>query len=403
MSFHKTAGALALLACAAMTQQPNSGFASMTINGVDGAPFPILTNIRTSLPAGFAFSGATNQPYFVFQTGLAPVVGSMIIPAIVGGNQFNQSVDIPLSPFPVSVIDGFQNAFFNTGPAATHGFSIQVPPAGNPPAGIPLGTQLTLQGAISDPFSSIGVTLTAATRITVTQGPTVVSLSTGIGGFGASGTSTISLTSFGFTLPFYGVAYSSLHLSGDGYMTFGTQTTGDFTPTESEMNSLPPRIAGFWTDLDQNFTSNSIVRYTIDSTPGGGNPPFLQVDFIDVPDAQVTVNHTFSWKVDSLGTTTITMGANQNPSIYNVIVGIGPGNNLNPTVFPFNRDLSALLGSGIVGAINESFYEHFGLVGFPNWPYTTSRPYDLFAPIVMTFAPAGTGSLPGSSNRYQFY
>ena len=123
--------------------------------------------MRTALPATFPIWGASNQPYAIFQGNLR--TGSTIV--------VNSIVDLALTPFPVVVIDGFENPAFSTGPTGLGCFSVTVPPTGTSPNGVPLGFQLSLQCLMGDPFNlPFGVALTAATRITVTQGPTITVL-----------------------------------------------------------------------------------------------------------------------------------------------------------------------------------------------------------------------------------
>src|SRR5262245_18572216 len=174
MRRQSSAIAVALICSAVFSQQPNSGFASMTINGVVGPPYPIQTNIRTSTIAAFALSGASNQPYAILQTPLLGV-GSAFFPA---NNSWN-SFDLALNPLPALVIDGFANPISRTDGTGNGGFGIAVRTSGLPPNGVPLGMTLTRQAAVADPFSSLGVTLTAATRITVTQGPIITNLNLG--------------------------------------------------------------------------------------------------------------------------------------------------------------------------------------------------------------------------------
>ena len=120
----KTVVILLLCAVAIVAQQPNiAGQHFMTINGVDGPPFPIINNpIRTALPAAFTIWGAPNQPYAIFQGNLQ--TGSTIV--------VNSIVDLALNPFPVVVVDGFVNSFFNTGPTGVGGFNVTVPRPARP-------------------------------------------------------------------------------------------------------------------------------------------------------------------------------------------------------------------------------------------------------------------------------
>ena len=70
----KTSCVLFLCVVAVGAQQPNiAGQHYMTINGVDGPPYPIINNpVRTALPAAFTIWGAANQPYAIFQGNFRP-------------------------------------------------------------------------------------------------------------------------------------------------------------------------------------------------------------------------------------------------------------------------------------------------------------------------------------------
>jgi hypothetical protein len=397
----KTFVLLPLIAFMAIAQQPNSGYADMTINGAVGPPFPILTNVRTSLPCSFNFTGATNQPYAVFQ-GAALQPGAAYIPA---SNSLN-SVDLALSPFPVLVIDGFQYPqYFSTDFTGQAAFAINVPPAGNPPNGVPLGLQLSFQAVMGDPFSSIGVTLTAATRITVTQGPVITYYSLG-------DESSVAITNANMPLPFYGSNYTTLHVNSDGYICFGTSTQ-DFTPSDVEFVSGPPRAAPFWCDLD--CPANS-VKVTVDTPQNGGTiPGFVRVDWITVNDYTLPVQHTFSTLIKTDGNLELIFSPLNNASQYDQLTGIIPGNNVGAPQpqknFVGPQPSGSSVGPGILttppftvlGNVNEGFFEWFGIVTVHQYysnPY--DNPHDLFG-ITIHAQPAGSGTLPGSTNRYSIY
>jgi hypothetical protein len=388
----KTIVALFLCTLVSVGQQPNTGNHSMTINGINGPPFPILTNnVRTNTLVTFQMGGASNQPYAVFQGNLG--VGSMFV---VGG-----IVDLALNPFPVLVIDGFQNPTFRTDFSGVGGFSVQVPGVGTFPNGVPLGLQLTLQSLMGDPFNSpFGVALTAATKITVTQGPIVTFYS-----LGDESVQTINMATM--PIPFYGSNYTSLTLCSNGYLTMGA-TTSDFTPTDVEMNSGPPRLAPFWTDLD---CPPNAVKSTFDVNPGNQLPGFLLIEYTNVFDFTLPVTHTFSMLMRTDGSVEITSANNNNPSQYDSITGIGPGNNLGLPQTQKNfigaQPTGSTVGPGILttppgallGTVNMSFYEWFGIVGVNGYYGNTyTNLFDIFTTI--HFNPIGNGNLPGASNQY---
>jgi hypothetical protein len=399
----KVALCLILLVAGAVAQQPNSGYATMAINGVFGPPYPNYVNLRTSLPAYFNFAGATNQPYVLFQTS-AIQVGSYFLPA---SNSLN-SVDLTLNPFPVIVIDGFQYPAYSTNSSGNAFLQIDVPPAGNPPLGVPLGLQLALQALLADPFSSIGVTFTAATQITVTQGPTITTL-----GLGDEGNATVNVALN--PIPFYGTNRLTLTVNANGYLTF-TASSSDFTPSASEFNSQQPRMAGFWTDLDSMPSTGGTIKSIVDNNPGPGLVPYVRIDYEDVHSWLAGQTHTFSMYMQTDGYLEIIHATTNNASLYDTITGIGPGGNLSSApqknfvggVIP---GAPVTIGDGILsnppysftGANNESFFEWWGIVsqhlyygnGYDN-------PYDMYA-TTLHFLPAGTGGLPGSTIKYTLY
>lgn len=393
MRLHRLLSAATLLACATVAQQPNSGFASMTIGGIDGPPYPIAMNARTSTTVSFVMSGSTNALCVICSSANGNVQPN-------SATFFGDKCDLPLSPPLVVNLSGLTNPAFTTDLSGVFAFSVNVPPAGAQPNGIPLGFTAAYQGAMVDFFSPFAWSLTAATRVTIVQGPTIVNMTTGIGTYGDSGQATVNLTTYAMTLPFYGVNHSTVHVSGDGYMTFGGGQAPDFTATNTEMNQGPPRIAGYWTDLDQ--LGSAIVRYTIDSNPGAGQFPYLLAEFLNVADAGNGMNHNFSWKIDTQGFVQIFQHTNQNPSIYDVLVGIGGGLAAMYTP-PTNKDLSALVAASYPGAFHESFYEWFGIPGLnPNYTLPNPDPFDLGG-VTLNFNPNSPGSLPASTASYLLF
>jgi hypothetical protein len=360
-----------LLAGGLFAQQPNSASATMTIDGFNGPPFPIAANVRTNTTAAFTLSGAPNAPYVVALAAQGLVQpGALITPGGI--------VDLPLSPPPVIAVESALDA---TGSSA---FGVVVPPVGVFPAGVPLGHQETLQAVVADPASPVGWRLTAATQVTVIQGPIVVNLT-----LGSDGAAAIDLASHGFSIPFYGVSYTQLWMCVNGFLTLGAPNT-DFTPSAPEFNDGPPRIAPFWTDLTQ---QNGQVRYTIDPNPPGSQAPFVQADWIGVVDWGTFNTHTFSAYVDANGLCRLTASTLNSANTYTTLTGIGPGSGLNPQVA---KDLSALHVAGYAGGTNESFFEIFtGPWGLPPW--LPPHPFDLYG-ATLSFFPIG--GVPAATSAY---
>ena len=254
MRLNRLIAAIALSVSLLGAQQSNSSNGSMTIDGNDGPTYPMNINCRTSLPALFHMGGGTNVPFVI--------VGSASGNLQAGSATYwGDHYDLPLVPAYVVCLDGLANGTFKTDFTGNYSFQVTCPPVGTPPTGVPLNFHAAYQAGMVDYFSPFGWSLTAATRITVTQGPIVTLYS-----LGDESSTAISMTSL--PIPFYGSNQTQLHLCSNGYVTFGTANV-DFTPTDAEMNSGPPRIAPFWTDLD--CLSNG-VKTTLDTNPGHGSP-----------------------------------------------------------------------------------------------------------------------------------
>jgi hypothetical protein len=398
MKHNRLLATFALCACVLAAQQPNTGNASMTIDANDGPTYPMNINCRTSLPAVFMMTGGTNCPFVIVASGNGNLQAG-------SASYWGDHYDLPLTPNYVVCIDGLANGTYQTDASGTYGFQVTCPPVGTPPTGVPLNFHAAYQAGILDYFSPNGWSLTAATRITVVQGPTITYYA-----LGDETSQAISMASM--PIPFYGTSYSQVHLCSNGYVTFGAANT-DFTPTDSEMNSGPPRLAPYWTDITCPPQS---VKATVDASPGPGLPGYMRVEFTNVYGSYnpgIVFNFALTMKTD--GNVEIYSAPSNNPSPYDSIVGIGPGNSVGlPQVqknFVGPQPPGSSVGPGIlttppfafVGAVNQSFYEWFGIIAqnaYYGNPY--DNPNDIFAATIH-FQPVGSGTLPGATNRYTVY
>ncbi len=398
MILRSTITALVFVTAAALAQQPNSPAHSMTINGVDGPPYPITSNdIRTSTLTTFTILGASYQPYAIYQASTLSVGA-----ATVAGC----SVDLALTPVPALVIDGFAEAAFRTAGNGTGVFSLQIPDPGYAPNGVPLGLQLALQAVVADPTSSDGYSLTAATRITVVQGPTVPYLSLG-------DEYEQSVTFANMPLPFYGNSYTRAFIGSNGYVSLGASLGSDPTASPQDMLSGPPRIAAQWCDL---YCPPNGIRATIDANPGPGAPAYLRIDYLNVQDWLWGVHHDFSILLRADGYLEISSSVANNIAHFDQMAGIAPGyglGGLNQAQKNFTgaQPAGSNIGPGIlttppysyVGGVNEAFYEWYGLTTQnPAYLQSYDNPFDLIG-VTLHFLPTGSGGLPGSTNRYALY
>ena len=368
-----------LISALALGQQPNTPAASMTVDGVSGPPYPIATSVRTNTTATVAVSGAAGAPFIIAlsATGIAQPGA-----ALTGGGL----VDLPLVPAPVIAVQAALDA------SGTSQLSVLVPPPGTPPAGIPIGHQEALQGAVSDPLSPAGFTLTALTQVSVIQGPIVVNLA-----LGSDGVASINLAPHGFSIPFYGTSYNQIWVCVNGFLTFGSPDS-DFSPTVLEFNTGAPPIAAFWSDLEQQPAAPwQAVRYTIDPAPPGGQPPFVQAEWINIPDwgGGSQFFHTFSTKIDALGVCKISYQALTAPASTRCSAASDRGwastrrrRKISPrSIRPATRDRRSRASSRSIRPAPGG-----------GWP----SPFDLFGQ-VLTFQPSGGGSVPASTVSYMMY
>ncbi len=389
--------AVLIVAASALAQQPNDATHSMTIDGSAGPPYPIATTVRTNTATVITVRGAPQRPYAIYQAANV-AAGS----ATLGGS----IVDLPMSPIPECVIDGFVLPTFQTAGNGTSTIALLVPDAGAGPGLVPLGLHVALQAVIADPISAAGYSLTAATQITVTQGPFVQSYFLG-------DEYEQHLTFPSMPLPFYGTNYTGVYVGSNGYVCFGTSLGSDPTSSPQDMLTGPPRIAAQWCDM---VCPPNTVRTTIDPNPGPGMPGYVRIDYLNVQDYIIPVPHTFSIVIRTDGYVEINSPITNNASHFDQTTGIAPGFGLGginqaQKNFTGPQPAGSTLGPGIlstppyayVGGINEAFFEWHGITT-QNIAYleTYDNPYDLTG-TTLHFLPGGAGWLPGSTSRYTLY
>ncbi|HYC76385.1 MAG TPA: hypothetical protein VEI02_02050 [Planctomycetota bacterium] len=387
----RTTLSLLALACAlAPAQQPNTLAATMKIDGNDGPVYPMFVNVRTNTVSTITIdSGIQFRPFLI----AASATGNLQPFAAV---VFGDKMDIPYNPAPVIFMNGFLGNSgnpattpnvtpFQTNAFGVYNYNVSIPGT------IAINSTAAFQAVVGDPGSVAGYNLTAATKTTMTQGPTVTTHS-----LGDSGSALISLPT-GFQFPFYGSNYSNLWIYADGCFTMNTSVS-DFSSSPAQFTGGPPRIMGFWTDLDQ---QTGVIRSTVDANPPG-DFPYARVEFINVTDwSGIGFLHTFSWEVNNQGRVLITQAINCNASIYETMVGIGPGNNINSGVAM--KNLSNIVTTppfSHSGGVNENFYEWFGLTTMPSYSLGINNPYDLPG-YTLTFLPIGSGAtLVATTTQY---
>lgn len=393
------AAAWAVVAGATLAaQQPNTPFAGLTVDGVAGPQYPLTTGVRFNTAATIAVAGWPAARFL-----LALSATGHVQPGAAAF--FGDSFDLPTQPAPVVWLDGFSGpgaGAFATDASGAFATTAFVPGA------TPVGTLFGLQAAAEDPTSPFGISLTAATEVVVTQGPTVTSLA-----FPASSDSAavVDLAPYGFTVPFYGVAYSKLHVDLNGYVVpsnSGTPAASDFFASAASFASGPPRAAGLWC---HQFLGAGAVVATVDAAPPG-EPAFVAIAYQDVNyysnssggwSAQL---FNYSVRFDALGRIDIVHPWSMSgPAFSSPVVGITPGGGLGPNA-AVPKDLSTLDTSATyVGAPSEAFFELFSPyppgVWFP-LPPGSPPTYDLQGR-TLSFLPTAPGSLPQSADAYVLF
>ena len=343
----------ALLGGGGFAQQPNGPNATQTINGQSGPPYPITNApVPLGVPSLGLLQGLPNAPFVTFEAaGLAPSGWTVL------GNQL---FDLDWATTTI-LVDGISSPAYTLDGTG----QFQVPFQADAP-GAPLGATRAFQTGIIDPTAPAGASLTAATEIQIVPGITTIA-----GPVGDDTSVLVTLTPFGFTLPFYNNTYSQFNVASNGFVSFNSTTT-DFTSTPTEMLSQMPRISLFWCDLSPN-TGGLISIQVDESTP----IQVVRVIYDNVPEFGAGPNHTFSMDIDVLGNINIISSAfNPPPPTFAVLTGISPGGNQSGVtscmdIFP------TLSGAPFVGATNDAVFEWFGTSAATYYTAAAANPYDL--------------------------
>lgn len=363
-AFARTArlAAVLLLVAHVGAQQPNTFNASLVINGSAGPPYPIVgVPAPRGLPNSIAIgSSAPNAPFVLFGAPSLNATGW----SVLGG----ELLDVNIGVGGFVVLDGIANpAAFNTGPTSLFAGS------GVVPISTPIGTQAAFQALVADAGAPFGSRLTAATRVDVTAGLTIVPINTP-----NNGGQLFEFVSYGMTFPYYGNVYTRMFVNTDGNVTFGS-SSGDFTPTPNEFRQNQPRIAPMWTDLTLGYPGAAIT-VTVDQTTVNGFPS-VTVDWIQMAEWQNTgARHTFQLVMNMLtGDITINHDPFNVAMIYDQLMGISPGQNiLMPNgQWAASTDLSTLPGTPVTGMPMQAFWEWYGLIGMPFYTQGFNNPWDM--------------------------
>lgn len=213
-----------MLVLSAGAQQQNSSVATMLFNNYSGLSAPITANCAQGNPVQVRISSELQgMPFLV---GYSSTL-------LANGIPWGQNI-VDLSPVGSSIpFNGLVDPMFNTGPTGIWRASFTI--ANN----LPVGTANGLQTAIVDASSSVGASVTAASRLIVTT-PVITSTPMTLGD---DNSVVYSVANFGMSLPFYAQNYTGVYVHSNGELCFGTGSS-DFTLMTNEFISQMPRISG---------------------------------------------------------------------------------------------------------------------------------------------------------------
>lgn len=380
-----------LAATAAVAQfQPNLPSSSLLVNSQDGAVSAAPISVPTNSTMTIEFGGQPGAPFALF---ISPTGQRQPADAVYFGDGW----DLPQSNVPgvlaaTLLVDGFAGAPFfaltSLGKRDVHYF-IPNHGAAFSATSVPVGFTAAFQGVVADATSPFGVSLTGSAATVAVQGATrtVTNLTD-------TGNTAVSLAAAGFSVPFYGSTYSLLHLNADGHFTFGTAVQ-DFSSSPAQHFNGPPRVAGFWADID---STAAVEKPTYEvSPPSGGAPGFFRAQFTGTPDWSGTgFNHWFAMSIDTTGVVRLEHPFLNRASIFEVLVGVGKGNQTPAAAVAASavmKDLSSLDGTGQIFGSHEAVWEWFGQTTMPSYSLGINNPYDLVGR-TLTFVPAGPAANP---------
>ena len=145
----------------------------------------------------------------------------------------------------------------------------------------------------------------------------------------------------GFSFNFQGVAYDTVHVGSNGYLTFGAGDT-DLSESVAELLSQEPRIAALWDDLDPSSAGSvSCINNITDS---------MTVSFAGVPQWGGTDSNSFDITLNSDGSVVIAYGS---VAAMVGLAGVSPG--LDLATDPGEVDLSLNPNQSATGVTYELF------------------------------------------------
>lgn len=148
----------------------------------------------------------------------------------------------------------------------------------------------------------------------------------------------------GFSFPFYGKTYTDVHVNADGNLTFGSGDGAAGDRSEQRFLTGAPRIAPLFADLDP--SAGGTVRYRHDDASS------LTILWENVPRYGSSVGNTFSVRLDSSGSITVSYGSVSGSS---AVIGVSRGGAGNAAAAADLSAYGASVAFGGTSAVHEVF------------------------------------------------
>lgn len=316
---------------------------------------------------------------------VALVYGNLAIGAFsYGGNSIDIADDGALyaNQILVSGFAGSPGAFTNAAGDFTMNPVLLCPGNSATSCATFLPTTATLQAVVGDASAApFFVTASAACVVSVFGTQTLFALS--------AEQSTVYNFPSGFTFNFYGTNYTSCFVNANGFVSFGGVDNSFPVPTPFLVRSGPRRIMSFYDDLEPQIQASARgTRIYAHSFVDGGQTKvrIVHENCTEFADANGPVGG--EMVLSQNGDIEIFIPPTCYEPFFNTVVGITPGQNIDPAVEPppgqidFGRDLSAdvIAGPTPLG-VNRAGFEIFY-----EFPTPAAHPLDL----------QGFGSTPGA-------
>lgn len=191
----------------------------------------------------------------------------------------------------------------------------------------------------------------------------------------------------GFTFRYYGIIYTQAYVSSNGFVSFGAADTSFPSISVNSVRTGVPRIMSFYNDLvpqGMPYPTTKVYAQQFKDATGLTKVKFVH-DHLAEFSNQTGPHGGEIIVTDNDDIAVFVPGYNGTPSI-NTVVGITPGNSIDPNVSGFGPDLSALYGTNTVRGPGKSAFELYD-----HGPGTPQNPIDVIGFANVPAHPVGPG------------